>query len=703
MKPKSCFKKISTEETFTDNWQTSWFELNALASMLTVGIDVGGTFTDFVFLDRVTKAVSWRKVPTTPDDPTRAVLAGLADAVPQIERIVHGTTIATNAILQRKGSTVALITTQGIRDQIEIGDTLRYTGGLHDHRWVREKPFMIPNRLRFEVNERISHNGTIETPLKAKDLLPIIKILRDRGIDAIAVCFLNSYANATHELQALNLIKEHLPDAWVSYSALVPEYREYPRFMTAVLNSYVAPILGTYVKRFASRLRDAGFGGEVLYMSSAGGICSEATSIEAPIRIVGSGVAGGASATAALSHQLETGDLINFEMGGTSTDVCIVKDHRPTVSTSKVIIAFPIIIPEVDVTSIGAGGGSIAWIDQDGSLKVGPQSAGADPGPACYDRGGNAFTVTDANLLLGRIGPHSLLGGDMSLRADLAAKAGQNVLARTDLRSMSQLAEGVIEIATTHMYGAIRELTIERGDNPSDFRLIASGGAGPLHAIPVAELLGIHTIVVPAGPGTFSAMGMLLSDLRHDFVRTYVTPLDAANLSTISVLYKQMETEALAALEKDGVSEHQILLDYSMDVRYQEQSFVEQVEVFGSTVRKDEIAERFTSIYEKRYGYHRNRTMIEVVSLRLAATGHTEKPDFRTNDTTKNGGSLKGTRAVRFSGDIKECDIYDRSTLTAGSVIEGPAIIEEYASTTALHPRWCATIDTIGNIILEPK
>ena len=671
--------------------------------MFNVGIDVGGTFTDFVYLDNETGALSWRKVPTTPDDLVQGVLDGLGTSVPDIARIIHGTTIATNAILQRRGATVALITTRGIRNQIEIGDTLRYTGGLHDHRWVREKPFMVPHALRFEVNERMSHIGEIEEPLDTTELLPIIGALKAQSIEAAAVCFLNSYVNATHELQAVEFLKRQLPDVWVTHSALIPEYREYPRFMTAVLNSYVAPILGNYVRQFSERLGAEGFTGEVLYMSSAGGTCSEETSIEAPIRIVGSGVAGGASATAALSQALQAPQVINFEMGGTSTDVCLVKNHKPTISTGKVIIAFPIIVPEVDVTSIGAGGGSIAWIDPDGSLKVGPQSAGAQPGPACYGRGGTSFTVTDANLLLGRLGPDSLVGGAMHLQQELATKAATQLLEQTNLNDVGQLAEGVLEIATTHMYGAIREITIERGENPAEFSLIASGGAGPLHAIPLAERLGVRSIIVPPAPGTFSAMGMLVSDLRHDFVRTYLKPLTEADLDEIKAHYRDMEDEAHAALQKDGIGLDQISLNFSIDVRYVEQSFVEHIEVPGYETQTSDIAERFTAAYEKRYGYHREADMIELVNLRLIGIGQVEKPGFKNSCESTSGEAIKGTRNVRFAGQFSPCPIYDRAMLPQGIAINGPAIIEEYASTTALHPNWQAKVDKFGNLILTPS
>ena len=670
--------------------------------MLNVGIDVGGTFTDFVFLDNETKLLSWRKVPTTPDDLVQGVLDGLGDSIPDLDRVIHGTTIATNAILQRRGATVALITTQGIRDQIEIGDTLRYTGGLHDHRWVREKPFMVPHALRFEVNERIAHTGKIVEALDTEALLPIVEVLRAQGIEAIAVCFLNSYVNGEHELQAVEFLQQQLPEAWVTHSSLIPEYREYPRFMTAVLNAYIAPILGTYVRQFSNQLATRGYGGKVLYMGSAGGTCSEQTSIAAPIRIVGSGVAGGASATAALSRLLQARRVINFEMGGTSTDVCLVKDHQPTISTGKVIIAFPIIVPEVDVSSIGAGGGSIAWIESDGSLKVGPQSAGAQPGPACYGRGGHAFTVTDANVSLGRIGAASLVGGSMHLQSELASDAGTTLLQQTTLTDLGQLAEGVLEIATTHMYGAIREITIERGEDPAEYSLIASGGAGPLHAIPLAERLGIRSVIVPPAPGTFSAMGMLVSDLRHDFVRTYLRALNDADIEEIKIRYREMEREAEAALRQDGISPQQMNMGYSIDVRYLEQSFVEHIEVPGAGFALADIAERFTEAYTKRYGYHREVDMIELVNLRLIATGLVEKPNIATSQQVTTANSVKETREVRFAGHTSTCPIYDRETLSQGMVIAGPAIIEEYGSTTALHPNWQAEVDNFNNLLLSP-
>ena len=667
-----------------------------------IGIDVGGTFTDLVSFDVESSTLAWKKVPTTPENPVNGVLAALEGKAPKVNRIIHGTTIATNAILQKNGARVAIITTKGLKDQIEIGDTLRYTGGLHDHRWIREKPFMVPSSYRYEVDERVTHTGDVDTPLNKSELLGIVEQIEAEGIEAVAVCFLNSYINDTHETAAVDFLKEKLPHLWVTHSAFIPEYREFPRFMTAVLSAYVAPILGAYVNQLAQKLEGLGYDGEVSYMTSSGGTCSAEKSMLSPISIVGSGVAGGASATAALSKKIGATRIINFEMGGTSTDVCIVKDHKPGLSTSKVLLAFPILSPEVDVKSIGAGGGSIAWVDQDGRLKVGPGSAGADPGPACYASGGRQLTVTDANLLLGRIGVDTLIGGEMTLHEDLALEVAQELGSTVNLPDVGILAEGILEIAVTHMYGAVRELTIEQGEDPAEYKLAATGGAGPLHAIALARMLGIETIVVPPSPGTFSAMGMLVSDLRHDYVRTYLKPIIKADVDEINSRFESMRNEAKHALKKDGVSDDRSSIELFVEMRYLEQSFVEHIEIDGFDISLTQLADAFSAAYEDRYGYCREEEMIEIVNLRLVATAAVRTPSSQKRREPARHQAVKATRQVQFFGEKAQCPIYARIDLARDQVIYGPAIIEEYASTTALFPDWQLRVDEFDNLIITP-
>ena len=675
--------------------------------MLVVGIDVGGTFTDVIVFDEETGKVQLNKVPSTPKDPTEGVLNALQEAkvnLAQVRRFIHGTTVATNAIVERKGAKTALITTKGFRDTIEICGNKRYTGGLLNPKWVRMKP-LIPRPLRFEVNERILYTGEVLTDLKDDEVLATIEKFRELKIESIAVCFLHSYINGSHEKRAGELLEKELPGVPYSLSvATVPEYRELERFMTTVVNAYIASLLKEYLEKLGRNIRRGGYKFEPFYMTSSGGIVTEKTAAAYPVSFILSGPAGGVTATVFLGGALGIRNLITYDMGGTSTDVCIVKDLRPHMSTSRVFLAYPTKTPQFDINTIGAGGGSIAWVDAIGALGVGPQSAGAVPGPVCYGRGGTEPTVTDANLLLGRISPTTLVGGTMTLGQEAAEKEVKLLSQRTRVSDIYQCAEGIIRVVVMNMCGAISEISIERGHDPRDFTLIAMGGAGPLHAIPIAEELSIPKIIVPNYPGNFSAFGLVVADIKHDYVRTYLTPLKEANLSRIRGLLMEMAEEGRRNLVREGLPPEMISLSYSADMRYLGQAFELRVPIAPDTEISD-MEKAFHSEYCNTYGYAREFTDVELVNLRVVAIGGGDKPSISriSKEGRRLAEAIKGKRKVYFEGSFVDCPVYQRELLPRGVSIDGPAIVEEYSSTTAVFPRWKASVGSFGHLILERK
>src|SRR3989441_432203 len=491
--------------------------------MFVAGIDVGGTFTDVTAVDTSTGRVLVTKVPSQPLDEAAAVLAGLAalgiDAR-SVRRLVHGTTVGTNAILERRGARVALLTTSGFRDLIEIGRTKRNIPALFIPTFVRPQP-VVPRARRFEVRERMLHDGRALLPLDPADVERALGDLAASGAEAVAICLLHAYANPEHERRLGEAVRARFPALPVSLSAdVVPEYREFERFSTTVLNAYLQPLLDRYLAGLEKRLFEAGYAYGVLTVGSSGGMMTVETARRLPIKTIFSGPAGGVSRACFVARGAGVKDFITYDMGGTSTDVCLVRGERPLTSTDSLIGAFPVKVPQIDIRAVGAGGGSGAWVDVDGSLQVGPLSAGAHPGPAAYGLGGSAATVTDANVVLGRMGTARPLGGTIRLDDALAQRAVEALAVRLGGLGIRELAEGVVRIAVARMTSSIREITVQQGHDPRDFTLVAYGGAGPLHAIPVAEELGIPRILVPLHPGNFSALGLLVSDVKHDDVRT---------------------------------------------------------------------------------------------------------------------------------------------------------------------------------------
>jgi len=520
--------------------------------MFIVGIDVGGTFTDLTAVDSRTGRVVVTKVPSLPRNEAGAVLSGLQALGIEsrdVRRLVHGTTVGTNAVLERRGARVAVVTTAGFRDLIEIGRTKRNIPALFVPTFVRPKP-VVERRHRFEVIERLAADGSVLVPLDSASVERALDDALAGGAEALAVCLLHAYLNPTHERAVADAAKGRHPGLPVSCSAeVVAEYREFERFSTTVLNAYLQPLMESYLTGLEERLLATGYTHGVLTIASSGGMMTTETARRLPIKTIFSGPAGGVSQACFVGEATGIRDLITYDMGGTSTDVCLVRDLAPLTTSDGMVGAFPVKVPQIDMHSVGAGGGSIAWLDVDGSLQVGPRSAGANPGPAAYGLGGTEPTVTDANVVLGRIGTKRRLGGSIALDptraraaiADLASRQGGSL-------TLEKLAEGIVTIAVARMTSAIREISIQRGHDPRDFTLIAFGGAGPMHALALAEAIGIPSVLVPRHPGNFSALGLLASDIKHDDVRTRIGPL-RERMAVLHDLFTEMEGAARRQLE----------------------------------------------------------------------------------------------------------------------------------------------------------
>ncbi len=673
--------------------------------MIVVGIDVGGTFTDLTAVELETGAVQVTKVPSTPGDEVRAVLKGLEliAAGHQVSRIVHGTTVATNAILQRRGARVALVTTAGFRDLVEIGRTKRNIPALFNPTFVRPKPPVL-RRLRFEVRERILHDGTVLCPVDETEVKELCLQMMRQAPEAFAVCFLHSYANPVHERRVGEWIRRAFPGLPVSLSSeVVPEYREFERFSTTALNAYVQPLMERYLDSLEKEVVASGYRTGVLTLGSNGGALTVAAARRLPIKTIFSGPAGGVSQAVFVGRRVGLADLITYDMGGTSTDVCLVRNLSPVITTENLVAAFPVKTPQIDIKSVGAGGGSIAWVDVDGSLEVGPQSAGADPGPACYGLGGREATVTDANLLLGRIGVQQLLGGVIRLDIARAQEAISLVGGKLGGFDPYRLAEGIIRIAVARMTSSIREITIQRGHDPRDFTLVAFGGAGPMHAIPVAEELGITRVLVPRFPGNFSALGVGASDIKHDTVRTQIGRLSDGALGVLRAIFSEMKAETERQLAAEGFDPPDRRFVFSLDLRYVGQAFELSVPVDPGTMTSRGIVGEFHCRHFEAYGHSNEMGEVEFVNLRLMAYGVVPKPDLPPyqSETVSLAEVLCEERRVYFHDSFVTCPVYQRERLPAGAAFDGPAIVEEFGATTVLFTGWHATLDQFGNLWLQ--
>jgi N-methylhydantoinase A len=672
-----------------------------------VGIDVGGTFTDCVVVDS-TGASTVVKVFTTPDDPSEGVIAGLEklgsqlglsarDFLARATRIVHGTTITTNAVLTGKGAKTGFITTKGFRD------ILLMRRGLREHQFdSKQNPPvpLVPRTLTFTVAERVSCEGEERIPLDREMARQAVVSLRKAGVESIAVSFLFSFLNPEHEREVAQMITEEFPEAYVSLSTQVlPQLRAYERHSTTVLNAYVGPILARYLERLTSRLEAAGFQGRLLIMQSNGGVMAPETAARFACRTLLSGPAGGPVAAIFYGHRAARKDLIAMDMGGTSFDVSFIKGGGVSFTTAGEIAGHAMTFPVLDIRTVGAGGGSIAWVDDGGVLHVGPDSAGADPGPICYGRGGDSPTVTDADLILGYLGVEDFLGGEFPLEIDAAAKSIEERIARPLGVDAVTAAEGIHKIVNNTMADAIRLVSIAQGHDPRQCTLVVAGGAGAVHAAAIARELGIRSLLVPREASVFCAAGMLLSDLRHDYVRTFSGELSAISKNKIRGLYEEMTAEALQTLSDEGMHKEDAFLSYAVDLKYVGQ-FHEVTVPFASFVDGfAELQESFDARHRQLYGYNLPGQPVEALHWRLTAVGRTGRPPDigKSRSKSKLPAIKKKSRDVVFAGHKSTIAVYEGGELNAQAAIRGPAIIEEPTTTIVIPPGCDLEVNEFGD------
>lgn len=681
-----------------------------------IGVDTGGTFTDFVWLEA--GRLSVHKQLSTPEDPSHAVLTGLQESgSPRSSSLVHGSTVATNALLERRGARTALVTTAGFRDVLEIGRQDRP----QLYALVPTKPPpLIPKKWRFEVNERVSAQGEILEALDVSGLDAVVEEIWASHIESVAVCLLFSYLKPEHEMEVRRYLLERMSgdgEIQVSLSSeILPEYREYERTSTTVINAYVAPVMGRYLRRLAEALRPR----TIAVMQSNGGVISADVAATQAARTVLSGPAGGVVGAHYMAGNAGFEEIITFDMGGTSTDVALCPGVLPVASSGE-IAQFPLRLPMLDIHTVGAGGGSLAAIDAGGALHIGPQSAGANPGPISYglipdieqwkekvwvDEGRQLYvTTTDANLVLGRLDPEHFLGGSMRLDEGAAKQALAALAQRIGAASGQAAAWDVVRVANATMERAMRRISVERGFDPRDFTLVAYGGAGPLHACDLAYNLRIPRVMVPPAPGVLSALGMLVADPTRDYSQTILRRLkrDGDNL-WLDEGFVPLFSRAVAEMEAEGFDESKLRFFPSLDLRYEGQSH--ELTVPYEPGSADQVAEQFNTAHEQRYGYGRQRAPVEVVNLRLSAVAPGTPPPLPSGEIDGTGDATAariGVKRVWFDGGEQQTMLYDRSQLRAGQQFWGPAIVFQYDSTTVVPPAWKVRVDAYQNLVIERK
>jgi N-methylhydantoinase A len=618
--------------------------------------------------------------------------------------VVHGTTIATNALLEKKGAQTAVITTDGFKDVLEIGRTQRIVGGLFDIKFVRSPP-LVARHLRIEVPERTAANGDVLQSIESYDFETVVQQLRRDGVESIAVCFINSYINDRNELLAVEMLKRAMPELPITSSVgVVRERGEFERFSTAVINAYLTPVILAYLKSLKQEFMRLDLAMPVSIMSSNGGIITLERASEHAVSTFLSGPVGGVIGASTSCQLVGIKDCITFDMGGTSTDVSLISDLTPRMSYSNRIDAYPLKTPQLDIHTIGSGGGSIIWVRPDSSLDVGPRSAGATPGPACYQRGGTEPTISDANLLLGRLSDKRPLGGKLQLSSSLAAQAFEKLILQLDVppTNLLELASGAIDLAITKTAGAVREVSVHRGFDPQDFALLGFGGAGPMHAMLVADELGINTVVIPRFPGHVSAFGQLLADQRYDLVRPFFGLLSEDVRQDLLVARKELSDEASAVLSEHGYAKDAQVLSFAVDVRYVGQSFTLLTPWPSIDDPIDSIQSRFNALHQTTFGYSDANAGIEILNIRAGAVGIRARPNlgFHVEAT---GPALIETRNVWFDGKWLETPIIDRTQLAIDAEIAGPAVIEESGGTTVLLPGWVSLVHSTGSLVCRRK
>jgi N-methylhydantoinase A len=665
-----------------------------------VAVDVGGTFTDVCVLEEASDAVEVAKVPST-RDPIDGVLSGVEAAgvdLADVALFSHGTTVATNALITRRFPPAAMVTTKGFRDVLEI------RRGTRDDLWDAYKdlaPPYIRRRDRLEVGERVDYEGTIVQDLDEDEARRVAGLLKRKGVETVAVCFVNAFANPANEQRMAEILRDELPGVSVSTSSeVLPEIFEHERFSTTVANAVLSPLVGGYVSRLADELAERGYRGDLLLLHSGGGVMTPKTVERLAVRLAASGIAAGAIAARHIAALCGHQNAIGLDMGGTSTDISIVYEGEAKVTKEwHVEYGYPIRFPSIEVLTIGAGGGSLAWIDEAGSLRNGPQSAGADPGPACYAKGGEEPTNTDANLVLGRLGDR-LIGGEMTLERQPAERAIRERIAQPLGLDLAEAAGAIIEVANANMADAVRLMSIRKGYDPREFALVVFGGAGPLHGADLARELGIPTVIVPPNPGVTSALGCLLVDVRHDFSEMYGGQAADVDPGEVEGAFARLEAEARERLEAEGIPEDRMTLRRTIDMRYVGQWRSLPVEVQGPVRSLEEAIERFHAEHEREHAYRRDDTPVEIYQLNLQAVGETRKAELPSH--ARDGGRPEpgGTRDVRFAGEPEpvETPVFRRDELAAGMELEGPALVDQLDSTVLVPPGVRCEVDEWLNI-----
>ena len=675
-----------------------------------IAVDIGGTFTDLVAVDDQGEVYRSKSL-TTPDDLARGIQDCLTAAkieVSQASFFVHGSTVTINAVLEHKGARTGLITTKGFRDVYEIGRGNRPEG----YNLFFKRPVPLVSRdLRLEVDERLYATGELLKPLDEASALETIGTLKAAGVESVAVCLLHSYANPVHEERLGQLLHQRFPEAYVSLShEILREFREYERTSTTVLNAYVGPLVSRYLLSLEKMLGDSGFCGTFRVMQSNGGVMSAETAKKMPVTMMESGPVAGVIAAAHLGESLDSRHIISFDMGGTTAKASLIKDFHPEVTSSYYVGGYvsghPMMLPVVDIVEVGNGGGSIAWIDPAGGMKIGPQSAGAAPGPACYGQGGVEPTVTDANLIVGRIDPEYFLGSGIRLRPERAAAAITEKIAKRLSLSLEEAALGILTIANFNMSLAVRAVSVEKGYDPRDCVLVPSGGGGALHAIAIARELSVPRVIIPPMPAHFSAFGMLLADLKHDYVQTFVRELADTTGAQIADAFASLEKSAIETLSEEGATREQMLLRRFLDMRYRGQEYTLPVPLMEDPRAMDDfgpIRARFDRLHQEHYGHSAPNEPVMMVNLRLSALG---RLDNRLPLSSTHGDGERGERGKRpvifdSGGSPVNCPIYLRNGFMPGDRLDGPAVIEELGATILLYPGDKMEINHFGHLLID--
>jgi N-methylhydantoinase A len=687
-----------------------------------IGVDIGGTFTDVVLAEATGHQLYTAKTLTTPDNPGRGVITAIGEALGKaqakpagVERVVHATTLATNLILERKGSRVAYITTAGFGDMFQIGKE-RVVGADRYNVLFDKSPPLVSRRLTLEIEERINKTGEVVRPIDGRAAAQGLERLAREHPESVAICFLHSYANPAHERRIAELVGKHLPGVYVALSSEIwPEFREFERASTTVISAYVGPTISTYVGALETDLRKMGITGSFDVMQSSGGVMSAAAVARKPVYSIESGPAAGVIAATYLGQLCGLSNIISFDMGGTTAKAGLIRHGKPGMthdfrvgshlSSGVRAGGYPIKTPVIDLAEVGAGGGSIAWVDAGGALQVGPMSAGAAPGPACYGFGGEQPTVTDANLILGYLDPDYFLGGQMRIYRERSLAAIEPLAKRLGLDPVG-VAKGIYEIANTHMGSAVRVVTIQRGIDPREFAVMAFGGAGPVHAVKVAEEFEIPNVIVPLSPGVASALGLLVSDVAEDYVSTLLMDGAGADVERIKRMFDELEQRGRGALRAQGVADANVIVQRFIDVRFKHQSHelpvpIPEEPIGAATVSAAEAG--FRSLYNELYGVLPNDPC-QFVNFRVRASGIVPKPELSRVEAGDGDArrALKGTRKAYFgeAADFVETRVYDRTRLLPADSVTGPAIIEEADSSTVCPPNYVARVDAYLNLHL---